>query len=87
MVNTAQFFLVSAGMTKMWYSDGAQPRQLWFEVRTNVVDMKAYSRSSQQGRRANKVLLFSSPYTSSRLTFRLIRPTSYFPLEALVLSL
>ncbi|KAL2087738.1 hypothetical protein ACEWY4_016566 [Coilia grayii] len=36
-------------VTKMWYSDGVQPKQLWFEVKTNVVDLKAYSRSSQKG--------------------------------------
>ncbi|XP_031414479.1 low-density lipoprotein receptor-related protein 2 isoform X2 [Clupea harengus] len=36
-------------VTKMWYSDGVQPKQLWFEVKTNVVELKAYSRSSQKG--------------------------------------
>ncbi|XP_063068310.1 low-density lipoprotein receptor-related protein 2 [Engraulis encrasicolus] len=53
--NVLLWVTLDKGMTKMWYSDGAQPRQLWFEVRTNVVDMKAYSRSSQQGGNACSV--------------------------------
>ncbi|XP_076158573.1 uncharacterized protein lrp13b [Alosa pseudoharengus] len=42
-------------VTKMWYSDGFQPKQLWFEVKTNVVEVKAYSRSSQKGGNACSV--------------------------------
>lgn len=44
---------VSTDVTKMWYSDGVQPKQLWFEVKTNVVELKAYSRSSQKGMKAS----------------------------------
>lgn len=50
-------FLVSTGVTKMWYSDGFQPKQLWFEVKTNVVELKAYSRSSQKGNKSSMVNL------------------------------
>ncbi|MBN3311182.1 LRP4 protein, partial [Amia calva] len=35
--------------TKMWYSDGQQPRQLWFEVKTTVLNLKVYSKFSQNG--------------------------------------
>ncbi|XP_041106464.1 low-density lipoprotein receptor-related protein-like [Polyodon spathula] len=36
--------------TKVWYSDGLQPKQhLWFEVKEDVVDLKVYSKLSQQG--------------------------------------
>ncbi|XP_051971586.1 low-density lipoprotein receptor-related protein 8 [Xyrauchen texanus] len=36
------------GTTKVWYSDGLLPKQMWFEVMTNIVELKAYSRSSQK---------------------------------------
>uniref|UniRef100_W5N3U3 Si:dkey-88l16.3 n=1 Tax=Lepisosteus oculatus TaxID=7918 RepID=W5N3U3_LEPOC len=34
---------------KLWFSDGLQPRQLWFDVKTNVVSLKVYSKFSQKG--------------------------------------
>ncbi|XP_072514298.1 uncharacterized protein [Salminus brasiliensis] len=37
------------GTTTVWYSDGVQPKQMWFEVRTNIVALKAYSKHSQKG--------------------------------------
>ncbi|XP_067289019.1 low-density lipoprotein receptor-related protein 1B isoform X2 [Pseudorasbora parva] len=37
------------GTTNVWYSDGFQPKQMWFEVKTNIIELKAYSRSSQKG--------------------------------------
>ncbi|XP_053372116.1 low-density lipoprotein receptor-related protein 2 isoform X2 [Clarias gariepinus] len=37
------------GTTSVWYSDGFRPKQLWFEVQTNVVALKAYSANSQKG--------------------------------------
>ncbi|KAF5897937.1 low-density lipoprotein receptor-related protein 2-like isoform X5, partial [Clarias magur] len=37
------------GTTSIWYSDGFRPKQLWFEVQTNVVALKAYSANSQKG--------------------------------------
>ncbi|MCJ8742663.1 hypothetical protein PDJAM_G00084880 [Pangasius djambal] len=37
------------GTTNVWYSDGIQPKQLWFEVQTNIVALKAYSANSQKG--------------------------------------
>ncbi|KAM3599170.1 uncharacterized protein V6R79_001076 [Siganus canaliculatus] len=36
-------------VTKLWFSDGLQPNQLWFETKTRLVDVKAYSRDSQSG--------------------------------------
>ncbi|XP_076875728.1 uncharacterized protein lrp13b isoform X3 [Brachyhypopomus gauderio] len=45
------FFWVTLynGTTKVWYSDGVQPKQMWFEVQTNIVALKAYSTRSQEG--------------------------------------
>ncbi|XP_041826726.1 low-density lipoprotein receptor-related protein 2-like isoform X3 [Melanotaenia boesemani] len=35
--------------TKLWFSDGLQPKQLWFETKTKVVDVRAYNDDSQSG--------------------------------------
>ncbi|CAL8280063.1 unnamed protein product [Merluccius merluccius] len=37
------------GTSRVWVSDGVQPRQLWFQMRSSLLDLKAYSRSSQTG--------------------------------------
>ncbi|XP_016097815.1 low-density lipoprotein receptor-related protein 1B-like [Sinocyclocheilus grahami] len=37
------------GTAKVWYTDGFQPKLMWFEVKANVIELKAYSRSSQKG--------------------------------------
>uniref|UniRef100_A0AAZ3SHK3 EGF-like domain-containing protein n=1 Tax=Oncorhynchus tshawytscha TaxID=74940 RepID=A0AAZ3SHK3_ONCTS len=37
------------GVTRIWFSDGFQPKQLWFEVNTNVVALRVYSKTSQKG--------------------------------------
>ncbi|XP_036450335.1 prolow-density lipoprotein receptor-related protein 1 [Colossoma macropomum] len=37
------------GTTKVWYSDGVQPKKMWFEVQTNIVALKAFSKHSQKG--------------------------------------
>ncbi|XP_045072304.1 LOW QUALITY PROTEIN: low-density lipoprotein receptor-related protein 2 [Coregonus clupeaformis] len=36
-------------VTRLWFSDGFQPKQLWFEVKTNVVALRVYSKTSQKG--------------------------------------
>lgn len=41
--------LLETGTIKVWYTDGFQPKKMWFEVKTNVVELKAYSKSSQKG--------------------------------------
>jgi len=41
--------LLETGSTQVWYSDGFQPKQMWFEVKTSVLELKAFSRSSQKG--------------------------------------
>ncbi|CAL8318102.1 unnamed protein product [Lota lota] len=38
------------GTSRLWVSDGVQPRQLWFQMRSTLQSLKAYSRSSQTGR-------------------------------------
>ncbi|XP_048030956.1 low-density lipoprotein receptor-related protein 2 isoform X1 [Megalobrama amblycephala] len=37
------------GTTKVWYTDGFQPKQMWFEVKMSIIELKAYSKSSQKG--------------------------------------
>ncbi|XP_059214408.1 low-density lipoprotein receptor-related protein 2 isoform X2 [Centropristis striata] len=36
-------------VTKVWFSDGFQPNQLWFETKTSIVEAKAYSKDTQSG--------------------------------------
>ncbi|KAK5851838.1 hypothetical protein PBY51_023361 [Eleginops maclovinus] len=36
-------------VTKVWFSDGLQPNQMWFETKTSLVEVKAYSNNSQTG--------------------------------------
>nr|XP_033502272.1 low-density lipoprotein receptor-related protein 2-like isoform X2 [Epinephelus lanceolatus] len=36
-------------VTKLWFSDGLQPNQLWFETKISVVEVKAYSNDTQSG--------------------------------------
>ncbi|XP_073334409.1 uncharacterized protein [Pagrus major] len=36
-------------VTKLWFSDGLQPNQLWFETKTSLVEVRAYSVDSQSG--------------------------------------
>ncbi|KAM7393106.1 hypothetical protein PAMA_007971 [Pampus argenteus] len=36
-------------VSKLWFSDGLQPKQLWFETKTNMVEVRAYSNDSQSG--------------------------------------
>lgn len=38
--------------TRLWYRDEQQQNKLWFEVGTEVVSLKAFSKSSQTGMRA-----------------------------------
>ncbi|KAJ8397102.1 hypothetical protein AAFF_G00009560 [Aldrovandia affinis] len=40
---------LNAGTTKVWYGDGLKSKTLWFEVKTDVVSLKAYSKASQKG--------------------------------------
>lgn len=37
-------------MTNLWFSDGLQPIQLWFETKTSLVEVRAFSGDSQSGR-------------------------------------
>ncbi|XP_059400694.1 low-density lipoprotein receptor-related protein 2-like [Carassius carassius] len=45
------FFWVTLdnGSAEVWYTDGFQPKHMWFEVKTNIIELKAYSSSSQKG--------------------------------------
>nr|XP_046231538.1 low-density lipoprotein receptor-related protein 2-like isoform X2 [Scatophagus argus] len=36
-------------VTKLWFSDGLQPNQLWFETKTTLMEVRAYSVDSQSG--------------------------------------
>lgn len=41
----------------MWFSDGIQPKQLWFESKTSIVEVRAYSNGSQSGKCDNSAVL------------------------------
>lgn len=36
-------------MTRLWYSKDQQQKKLWFEVGTQVISLKSFSKSSQSG--------------------------------------
>ncbi|KAJ8007522.1 hypothetical protein DPEC_G00118370 [Dallia pectoralis] len=36
-------------VTRLWFSDGYQPKQMWFEVKSNIVDIQAYGETSHKG--------------------------------------
>ncbi|XP_070707105.1 low-density lipoprotein receptor-like [Pempheris klunzingeri] len=36
-------------VTKLWFSDGLQPNQLWFETKSSLLEVRAYSGDSQSG--------------------------------------
>lgn len=39
--------------TKVWYRDDPLTKKLWFEVNTEIVSLKAYSKSSQMGKKGH----------------------------------
>ncbi|XP_023692329.1 low-density lipoprotein receptor-related protein 2 [Paramormyrops kingsleyae] len=43
------FWVTVNDTTKVWFSDGTLAKQLWFEVKANIVDLKAYSKNVQEG--------------------------------------
>ncbi|TNN77575.1 Low-density lipoprotein receptor-related protein 2 [Liparis tanakae] len=46
----AMFWMTVSGKTRVWYrDDGKQQNKLWFEVATEVISLKAFSKSSQTG--------------------------------------
>ncbi|KAK7895332.1 hypothetical protein WMY93_020657 [Mugilogobius chulae] len=36
-------------VTRLWFSDGLQPKHLWFETKISLTEVKAYSNNSQSG--------------------------------------
>ncbi|XP_028318085.1 low-density lipoprotein receptor-related protein 2 isoform X3 [Gouania willdenowi] len=36
-------------VSKVWFSDGLQPKQLWFETKSSVTEIRAFSSESQSG--------------------------------------
>lgn len=48
--------LTCVDVSKLWFSDGLQPKQLWFQTKVGVVEMRSYD-DSQSGR---SLLLFIS---------------------------
>ncbi|XP_019713477.1 low-density lipoprotein receptor-related protein 2 isoform X3 [Hippocampus comes] len=47
--NMLLWITLEKDVTKMWFSDGHHPKQLWFETKTNLVEIKVYSNDSQTG--------------------------------------
>ena len=52
------FFLTCADVSKLWFSDGLQPKQLWFETKTNMIEVRGYSNETQSGRNLSVCVLF-----------------------------
>ncbi|XP_047229389.1 low-density lipoprotein receptor-related protein 2 isoform X2 [Girardinichthys multiradiatus] len=36
-------------VSKLWFSDGHQPKQLWFETKTGVMEIRSYNNETQSG--------------------------------------
>uniref|UniRef100_A0A8P4G0N3 EGF-like domain-containing protein n=1 Tax=Dicentrarchus labrax TaxID=13489 RepID=A0A8P4G0N3_DICLA len=47
--NILLWVTLNKDVTKLWFSDGLQPNQLWFETKTSLVGVRAYSTDSQSG--------------------------------------
>ncbi|KTG04169.1 hypothetical protein cypCar_00024761 [Cyprinus carpio] len=47
--STNLLFALETGTAKVWCRGGFQPKHMWFEVKANIIELKAYSRSSQKG--------------------------------------
>ncbi|CAJ1071213.1 low-density lipoprotein receptor-related protein 2-like isoform X1 [Xyrichtys novacula] len=47
--NILLWVTVDKDVSKLWFSDGLQPNQLWFETKISLVEVRAYSNSSQSG--------------------------------------
>ncbi|XP_052317282.1 low-density lipoprotein receptor-related protein 2-like isoform X2 [Oncorhynchus keta] len=47
--NGMLLWVTDSDTTKVWYRDDPLTKKLWFEVNTEIVSLKAYSKSSQMG--------------------------------------
>ncbi|XP_074547091.1 uncharacterized protein LOC141805798 [Halichoeres trimaculatus] len=47
--NVLLWITLDKDVTKVWFSDGLQPNQLWFETKTSLVEIRAYNNDSQSG--------------------------------------
>ncbi|XP_034047695.1 low-density lipoprotein receptor-related protein 2-like [Thalassophryne amazonica] len=48
--NILLWVTLSNDVTKLWFTDGLQPKQMWFETKSSIIEVKAYSNNSQSGR-------------------------------------
>lgn len=56
-------------MTQVWYRDNQLTKTLWFEVNTEVVSLKAYSKSSQMGKKGH-IFTQSTTRSFTEMTFQ-----------------
>lgn len=47
--NFMLWLTLNQDVIRLWFSDGLQPKQLWFETKISLMEVKAYSNSSQSG--------------------------------------
>ncbi|XP_062398823.1 prolow-density lipoprotein receptor-related protein 1 [Sardina pilchardus] len=49
LLDGVQLWVTQSDTTKFWYRDDGQNDKLWFEVSTDVIGLKGYSKTSQMG--------------------------------------
>lgn len=49
-LNDCSLAFVSAQITKVWYSKAELSEDQWFQIDQKIVDLKVYSKLSQQGK-------------------------------------
>uniref|UniRef100_A0A667WW69 Low-density lipoprotein receptor-related protein 2-like n=1 Tax=Myripristis murdjan TaxID=586833 RepID=A0A667WW69_9TELE len=47
--NRLLWVTMDKNVTRVWFSDGVEPKQMWFETKHVIVEMRAYSNNSQAG--------------------------------------
>ncbi|XP_034564755.1 low-density lipoprotein receptor-related protein 2-like isoform X2 [Notolabrus celidotus] len=47
--NVLLWVTLDKDVTRLWFSDGLQPNQLWFETKTSFMEIRGYSNDSQSG--------------------------------------
>ncbi|KAK2818981.1 hypothetical protein Q5P01_024542 [Channa striata] len=90
--NVLLWVTLDKDVTKMWFGDGLQAKQLWFETKTSIVEIRAYSNDSQSGTNGcsynnGRCLHLCLPYPSGQTCkcgqgFYSVNVTSCAPLSA-----
>ncbi|XP_043952272.1 low-density lipoprotein receptor-related protein 2-like isoform X1 [Gambusia affinis] len=50
LIENSFFWVTQAkDVSKLWFSDGLQPKQLWFETKTKISEIRSYNNETQSG--------------------------------------